>query len=165
VDDRDPRGRVRSPDSYEIYYQDQLERALEFQDFVADLLYKHGLPLVNYQSRKWQIARGENRTGVEIKLDRRHAETGNLYIETAEKAHPSRPTYSPSGIYRGDAWLWAIGDTSRVYVFAVTMLQLLHRSGRYRGVQTATSKGFLLPLTDAAKYAARVLVPGDDGAA
>lgn len=140
------------------YYKGKLEEGLEFQDFVTEALYAAGIVLVGYASRRYQIERGENLLGAEIKRDGKFRTTGNLYIEMAEKSQPDRPHYTPSGIMRGDnSWLFIIGDEQTIFIFSTKFLQQLAASGRYRDreLATPTSQGFLLPLADADKYCIR----------
>ena len=50
--------------------------------------------------------------------------TGNIYIETAEKAIPREGPYVQSGIYRDDeSWLYGIGDYSKFYIFGKKCLK------------------------------------------
>jgi hypothetical protein len=92
--------------------------------------------------------------GAEIKRDDNFRKTGNLYLEIAEKSHPSKPEYTPSGIYRPDnSWLFVIGDEKTAYIFSTKYLQLL--AERYKVVETPTSRGLLMPLADAEKYCIR----------
>lgn len=136
------------------YYQQKLEEGLVFQDVVTAALYRRGIVVVGYASRRFQVERGENMLGAEIKRDGNFRQTGNLYLETAEKAHPNNPTYAPSGIMRGDnSWLYVIGDEKTIYVFATKYLRML--AGRYREVTTATSIGRLMPVAEADKYCIR----------
>jgi len=151
-------------DDYRDYYKHKLETGLEWQDFVTRLLYRHGLPLVTHASKKMQIQYGENLAGIEIKHDEEAQRTGNLYIETDEKSHPDRPSYTRSGIYRTDgSWLYAIGSRDiGLFIFGMRTLQRMeqHRvagSFRFRRVCTPTSKGFLVPLEDARAIAERFL--------
>jgi hypothetical protein len=146
-------GKLR--ENYEDKHKEKLEQGLQFQDFVSELLYKEGFPVVSYVSSLYQRKRGENIIGVEIKFDSRFREGGSLYIETAEKPHPMRQSCYPSGIYRkGNIWLYAIGDYSMVYLFPKKYLQLIRK--RYKEITMATSKGFLLLKADADKYAIRI---------
>ena len=93
------------------YYSEKLEQGLQFQDAVTQLLYQRGIVVVGFASRKYQNEHGENMLGAEIKRDGNFRDTGNLYIEVAEKAHPSREHYTDSGIFRKDnSWLFCIGD-------------------------------------------------------
>lgn len=143
---------------YQKYYQQQLKDGIEYQDFVYDQLYGIGLPVLSYSSKKYQLLRGENKPGIEIKYDKKFHATGNLYIEIAEKSSPSKLNFVESGIYRDDnSWLYIIGDRERIFVFSKTILKLLE--GRYEHKETATSKGFLVPLADAEKYAAKIIIP------
>lgn len=138
------------------YYEMKHEEGLAFQDFVTRALYFRGIVVVGYSSRAFQISHGENMLGAEIKRDGKFRETGNLYIEFAEKSHPDRPFYVDSGTLREDnSWLFVIGDERTIWVFSTKWLRKMQ--GRYRSVQTPTSKGYLMPLSDADKYAIRVI--------
>lgn len=140
------------------YYREMLEKGLKFQDFVTDVLIDVlGIPLSSYASKTYQL-RGENKQGVEIKFDDRFKETGNFYIETAEKSNANNLNYYPSGIYRDDnTWLYVIGDYSVLYIFGKSFLKSIHNTGKYRSIEISTSQGFLVPLKDAEKYAIKIL--------
>lgn len=135
------------------------ESGLDFQDFVATKLHDYlGITITNYQSMKWQFTTGENRQGIEIKLDRDCIRTKRLSIEIAEKSKATNPEYVPSGIYRNDnSWLYIQGMWLMVFVFAKSILKLLHKSGRYQEHKEPTLIGYYLPFEDAYKYAAKVL--------
>ncbi len=138
------------------YYKDQLETGLQFQDVVTRELYQRGIVIVGYASRRFQHTEGENMLGAEIKRDGNFRETGNLYIEVAEKAHPDRATYSPSGINRADnSWLFVIGDEETIYIFSTKYLRMLVKSREWRKVEGPTSIGHLCPLADAERYCLR----------
>ena len=145
--------------SYKTYYGEKLESALAFQDFVLSTLHADGLTVVQFSSKKYQVEHGETSGGIEIKHDEMYKKTGNLYIEIAEKSHPNNSNYVLSGIYRADnSWLYAIGDYETFFIFAKSILKLLHKSKthEYESKEIATSKGFLLPHKDAEKFAAKV---------
>lgn len=142
------------------YYQGQLEIGVEFQDFATQELYQRGIVVVGYASRRYQIDRGENMLGAEIKRDGKFRGTGNLYLEVAEKAHPDNPVYVLSGIMREDnSWLYIIGDEREFWVFSTKCLRWL--KDRYRQVKKPTSIGHLMPLCDADKYCLRKIEVGD----
>lgn len=147
--------------SHTEYYAEQKEHGEEFQDYVSDLLHETcGMVLGNYCSRRYQLERGENKAGVEIKLDKRWRETGNLYIETAEKSRPENPEYIPSGMDRGDnSWFYAIGDYSKLWLLPLVNLRILRAKNNFKTVETPTSRGFLLPCGIADEYAAKVIIP------
>ena len=133
------------------YYEKKLEEGLVFQDVVTAALYRRGIVLVGYASRRFQVKCGENMLGAEIKRDGLFRQTGNLYLETAEKAKPDNPDYVPSGIVRGDnSWLYVIGDEKTIYVFSTKYLRML--AGRYEKAITHTSLGLKMPLAEAEKY-------------
>lgn len=145
-------------DDYTDYYAEKLEEGLEFQDLISAELFKRGIVVVGYSSRKYQIQHGENMLGAEIKRDGNFRTTGNLYIEVAEKSHPSKPNYTPSGIMRKDnSWLFVIGDERTAYIFPTVYLRKLAASKGWRTVQTDTSRGYLMPMEDAESYAIRKL--------
>ena len=134
------------------YYQDMLERGLKFQDVVTEALYHRGIIVVGYASREFQNKRGENMLGAEIKNDYKFRKTKRLFIEVAEKSHPNKPNYTPSGIMRRDnSWLFVIGDDKRFWVFTIKDIKRLLDT--YQKVQTPTSIGHLMPLEDANKHA------------
>jgi hypothetical protein len=92
--------------------------------------------------------------GAEIKYQSRFKEYGSLVIETSEKAHPDNSVFIPSGIYREDnSWLFVTGDDETVYIFSTKYLRLLER--KYKTYEKPTSRGFLLPISDAEKYCLR----------
>ncbi len=135
------------------------QSGLEFQDFVCELLREQlGIVITNYQSQRFQFGVGENKQGIEIKLDRDILRTNNVSIETAEKTRANNPNYAPSGIYRNDnSWLYIQGNWDIVFIFSKNTLRLLHKSGRYKINTLPTLKSFLLPINDAKTYAAKVL--------
>lgn len=135
------------------YYKEKLKQGEHFQDYVVDLLYENGLPIISYSSKEYQCNIGENKAGIEIKNDMNFRKTGNLYIETAEKSDPNNKDYFPSGIFHDDnTWLYLIGDTDKIFVLSKKQLRVLFAAKKYREVETPTSRGFLLPVSDAEKH-------------
>jgi hypothetical protein len=141
------------------YYAQKLEEGLAYQDYVIELLYEAGLPVISYASKKYQHTVGENRAGLEIKNDQMFRKTGNLYIETAEKSNANNAEYVPSGIFRNDnTWLYLIGDAQEVFVLSKKQLRLV--KDKYKQATTPTSKGFLLPVEEARRFlAVNILQP------
>lgn len=140
------------------YYKEKLEAGLQFQDYVVDKLRKYDpMFIVNlYGSKKWQNQKGESSSGLEIKYDMRMHETGNLYIEVAEKSNPDNPNYVPSGIYRNDNTIfYLIGNYDQAFLFGKYQLQKLyehdecHKSRGIKKIETPTSLGFVYPIEDA----------------
>jgi len=147
------------------YYKEKLKQGTEFQDFVIDILIKElGLVLSVYTSKKYQWKHGENRQGIEIKFDNLYENTGNIYIETAEKTNKDNPKYIKSGIYRDDnTWLYLIGNYKIIYIFSKKMLKGLYSSNSYlRKIETPTSQGFLLEKTKVEKYCAKIIYPEEE---
>lgn len=150
-------------DNYDSYREKMIELGGLYQDFVVDCCWNIlGMAVVQYTSEIYQKQVGESKTGVEIKYDGRYAETGNLYIETGEKARPRNGSYAPSGINRSDnTWLYIIGNFDVIFIFPKNFLTALGASNKYRIVEngTKTSVAYLLPHADAEKYAAQILYP------
>ena len=138
------------------YYKNQLEVGQMYQDYIAWRLCHEGIPLVNYQTRLAQLHMGENALGLEIKFDDKLEQTGNLWIEVAEKSDPTRELWTPSGIHRGDAWLYAIGNYFELFIFSIKLLRA--GAGRFDTIINTrqTSRGFLLPRATAAAWADRM---------
>lgn len=147
------------------YYAKQLEVGKEFQDFVTREMFRLGWPIVGYSSRKYQLQYGENIMGAEIKRDQRFRDTGNLYIETEEKADPRNAIFVQSGIFREDnSILFIIGDDADFWILATRILRQLAKAkigGEliYRRVEIPTSRGFLLPIDHADKYCIHKVTP------
>jgi len=142
---------------YSEYRRKMTAEGKEYQDFVSLECCKRGMPIIMFQSQKYQYANGENTNGYEIKFDGRYKETKNLYIEIAEKSHPNNPKFAPSGIFRKDnTWLYLIGDYAKLFIFTRKKLVELAANG-YEMKETPTSQGFLLSNTDAEKYAAKII--------
>ena len=143
---------------YDRYDRD-LERGLEYEDFVYQMLQKEcGITTVRYASAKWQNEVGENAGGIEIKLNEQFAKTGNLWIETARKLYPEQQEYKASGICRPDnGWLFVTGTYEIIFIFSRRMLRGL--MGRHTIIEnnTKTSRGFLLSSKDAHAYAAHII--------
>ncbi len=145
-------------------YKEKLKAGQVFQDFVQKQLLKHGIIVMLNTSEKYQNTIGESLSGVEIKLDRRFEETGNLYIEVAEKSDRYNPNYVESGIYRNDnTWLYCIGNYNQVFLIPKKQLQIIHKdyiNGQYIGYRrqgikikkTPTSEGMVIPIDYALKY-------------
>ncbi len=135
------------------YYREKLEQGLHYQDYVVEKLYEAGLPIISYSSKKYQQIIGENKAGIEIKNDAKFRGTGNFYIEVAEKSNPANDAFVLSGVYRNDnTWLYIVGDVDSIFIFSKKQLRIAHESKKFREVATPTSRGFLLPVSEARKY-------------
>ena len=141
-------------EGYTDYYREKFEEGMEYQDFAMEvLLEKMGIPISCYSSKKYQHSKGENKQGIEIKNDLKYAETGNLFIETAEKTKAENANFIKSGIYRDDnSWLYLIGDYKTIFIFGIETLKGIHKTKKCKEVEIPTSQGFLLGLNHQ-KYA------------
>jgi len=144
-------------------YGEQYERGMRYQDFIAEQLMSRGIALNCYSSKKYQLERGESLSGIEVKYDSRMAQTGNVYVETAEKSRPDLPEYTPSGVCRDDgSWLWLIGDYTEALLMGKRQLRMvlegkgpeyMARNGIARR-ETPTSIGYTLPVAYCDKFLA-----------
>ena len=144
-------------------YRQLLEEGNKFEYAIAEVFaHRLGIILTPHTTKETQLI-GENKQGIEIKLDRLINKTGNIYIETEEKSDKANLNYAPSGIYRNDnTWLYVIGNmVSKIYIFGKRILQGMDRTKKYKAVEIATSRGFLLPVADGEKYALKILFPLD----
>jgi hypothetical protein len=132
--------------------------AIEFQDYVCDRLAREAIILQNFASKKYQYTRGENLQGWEIKLDLTCLKTKRLSIEVAEKSRKDMPNWTPSGIFRGDSWIYIQGNYERLWIFGTKQLQ---RYFQQRKPETHESFGtvrkFYLDFDTACTVALRVL--------
>jgi len=139
------------------YYDDKLKQGLEYQDFIMEYLYTAGLPLITYTSKKYQIEKGENKLGVEIKFDDKYNETGNLYIEVEERSSVNKE-YFPSGIFRKDnTWIYIQGNYNIAFIFFKIQLQALSKKLNIFEIPMKTSKGFLIKKDNIKSYCGKIL--------
>ena len=127
----------------------EIEETLQFQDFVTKaLFYKLGWSINVLASYKSNIEIGESLAGIEIKNDKKMAETGNLYIELEEKAKNGK--FVPSGINRNDnSMIWCIGDYNKLYIIVKKVLKFLcekYERFNFKKVEKETSIGILIPV-------------------
>ena len=142
-------------------FEEQLTEGEKFQDYVSDLLYDSGIPINQYVSREYQYEKGESRAGVEIKYDKKMADTGNIYIELAER-HSKDKKYIKSGILRKDnTKFYVIGNYKRVFMFSKK--QLVSIAKKFKRVQNDTSIGVLIPLKYIEEHDTLALIEWRDG--
>lgn len=136
-------------------YGEQYEMGMLYQDFITDQLMRRGISLNAYSSKKYQLECGESASGIEVKFDSRMAETGNVYIEVAEKSRPDMPDFTPSGICRKDnTWLYLIGDYDEALLMGKAQLRMtvgmdpafLYENGIVRR-EGETSIGYTIPVS------------------
>lgn len=156
------RGGIKLTDKLHPKYRKQLEEANKFEDFVTLKLYQVGVVIGLHKSMAYQ-RQGESRAGFEIKYDQKYQGTGNLFIETGERATATEgEPLKPSGIHANDnSWIYVIGDYHKLWVFGCKTLG--HLQPKYKSAETkadngvVTGKGFLMPVKDADKYAEKTI--------
>ena len=138
------------------HYLSNHKLGIEYQDYlVSTLRAKYNIHIDLYESDWDQLHKGESPQGMEIKLNQKCHEYNELWIECAEKSNPSITSWTPSGIYarNTNSFLYAIGNYQEVFIFTIQTLRTLAHDPQYRRKITATSKAYLLPLSEARKYA------------
>ena len=115
----------------------------KFQEYIKKLFFAEFAIHLDFTKKTHQLDIGETLQGIGIKYDRKYKQTGNLYIEVAEKTHPENEEYIRSGIFRKDnTWLYVIGDYQTVFLFSKKRLIKIKDS--CPSVVTPTSMGFLV---------------------
>lgn len=137
------------------------KEALKFQDFVVDLMLKEfGLAITNYSSEYYQYNFGENRQGIEIKLDKEMLHYGNVSIEVAEKTEAKNENWIESGILRNDnSWLYIQGNYDIVFIFGKEHLKRFYKEKYFDKVwqPKPTIKTFRIPIKTAEIIALKVI--------
>ena len=128
------------------YYDKQLQDGLEFQDLVAVQFFKIGLSVKSFSSIAYQIKKGENLQGFEIKHDKNFRETKNLWIELQEKSKVENINYVDSGVNRADnTILYCQGDYEGIFIMQKKCLKNIIKPYRSMENKMKTSIGVLLP--------------------
>lgn len=128
----------------------KLEKGWEYQDFIAEQFLKIGLLFLPYQSRKYQLTKGESVNGIEVKFDDKLKETHNIYIETESRSpyYTNKWTKSVVMDLNSNSWLYVIGDYQSCFIFAVNQLRAYADYPKFKKVETETSRGYLIPTSD-----------------
>ena len=137
-------------------YKDNLEAGQAYEQFIVGKWLNFFTDPLNMNEGKWAQLQGENAAGVEIKLDRNHRRTGNLYIETKEKSNPENADYFPSGIWRDDNTQWfLVGDRHEAFIFDVLVLRKCQAESPHWLIwrETPTSQGWTMPKNDVPDHA------------
>ena len=135
-------------------YKERLLDGKNYEKFVCKVLKnKMNLSIDIFENVQDQYNIGESQQGFEIKYDKLHKKTKNIFIEVSEKTNKNNFNYINSGIYRNDnSWILLIGNYNVIYFFGISTLKLLFETNRFKKITTETSKGFLLNQEDIEKY-------------
>jgi hypothetical protein len=130
------------------YYAEQLALAEAWERYIVARLRREGIPAERHTTKEAQIGLGDMRIGpdhVELKLDQKFVETGNLFIEVNEKRRPEQEHWTASGIFASSCARWyGVGDYRDWFLFERVALRQLVRPERIITIKRATSQGFLL---------------------
>jgi len=141
------------------YYVGKMNEGVRYQNYIAGVIKEElGFDIGLYESEWEQLQYGESEAGFEIKYDMIYKDSGNLWIETAEKTAPSNAEYVPSGVFRNDnSWIYAIGNYDILYMFSKKELKRLAKIREIEENNMKTSKGFLLSKEDAEYHSAKII--------
>lgn len=134
------------------YRAECARKADAFEQFNCDGFISTGRTCTRHIGMNAQLRFGDlriNGRDAELKFDQLHHETGNYYIEVAERRSAAR-AWVNSGIYASSAAHWYIvGDYTHVLVFERAVLRSLAGDHRIIEIERRTSKGFLLERAEA----------------
>lgn len=150
--------------SFDEYYQKCLFRGELFQDFAVDALHRLlNLGIYVYESKKFQISKGESVQGFEFKYDSYFHTSKRLWIELQERKYTWNP-YVPGGILKeNNTWMYCIGDEAIFYVIPVRHLRDYRDKYKPedRENDRRTSIGYFLPILNAEGMCAVKIVGGE----
>lgn len=137
------------------YFIRQLRESHAFEVYIDWLFRTKGVDIGLYYGREQQYHQGETRAGIEIKCDKRSAETGNYYIEYRERMHDGDPWVDSGILKKDETRYYLLGTAERFAVFERGWLLDIYRRLTERGERVegailtdekahGTSRGFLL---------------------
>jgi len=127
------------------YYREQREKGEAYERYLVWQLRQEGIDVSRYETQADQYAHGDTTIGLEIKLDTKYCDTGNLFIEVAEKTRAEQLTWIASGIFATSTAPWyGVGDYRNFFIFDRDTLRGLVPTARLIAIKRGTSRGFLL---------------------
>lgn len=128
-----------------LHFDDDIKQGEEYQDFIQHELAKRGMMFLCNTSKQYQWYEGESMGGLEIKLDRKLKDTGNVFIECLAE-NKDKTKMVDGGIFKKDnAWLYLIGDYSKAYILSKPQLQKIWLDVNLRS--TYIKNGMIVPKT------------------
>ena len=137
------------------YYIQQLKESHAFEVYIDWLFRQRGIDIGLYYGKEQQYHMGETAAGIEIKHDKRSAETGNYYIEYQERMRADAPWVN-SGILKEDhTRFYLLGTMKGFVIFERKWLMSYYHRLVEKGEKLSdarlvqekahnTSKGFIL---------------------
>lgn len=141
------------------YYIKNLEDSHRFEVYAEHVFKSYGLDIGLFYGKSQQYYIGETKVGIEIKCDKRSEKTGNYYIEYQERLN-DYGEWVNSGILKEDnTKYYFYGVVNNYAIFRRDDLMeyyekiVIQRNPPVacRMVQIRTSKGFIIPKTEAEK--------------
>ncbi len=142
------------------YYITNLEDSHRFEVYAEHVFKSYDLDIGLFYGKSQQYNLGETKVGIEIKCDKRSEETGNYYIEYQERLN-NYGEWINSGILKDDnTKYYFYGVVNNYAIFPRNMLMEYYEKiviqnepplAACRMVQIGTSKGFIIPKTEADK--------------
>lgn len=127
-----------------------------YEEFIVDKWLAFFPNPLHMHEGKYEQLKGENREGVEIKLDQICKRTKRLYIELEEKSNADNERMIQSGIWRKDNTIqFLIGDYEDAYIFDVLVLRkcYMDKPSWLKTLGNPTSNGWGMPLIVVPDYA------------
>ncbi|MEH7113374.1 hypothetical protein V7124_13460 [Neobacillus niacini] len=141
-----------------IYFNTKLEQGHQFEVYIDNQFKKMGLEIGLYYAKHEQYDKGESEKGLEIKFDNMWEKTGNIYIEYQEKVHKDSQNWVNSGILKADNTIYyLIGTRKKIWILRKSDLLDIFKNWlndptkKWNFKQIGTSKGFVIPITEADK--------------
>ena len=132
-------------------FDELLHAANTFEAYILWRIRAEGKRATLHETKADQLAHGDIALGsgqnIEIKFDRNHHKTGNLFVEVEEKHRADQDKWIASGIRCcSDARWFGIGDYRNFFLFRRSGLQREQDSGRVTIIEISvhTSRGFLI---------------------
>lgn len=137
-------------------YERKLALGQAYEQFIVDKWLRFFPFPLNMHNGRYEQLKGENKEGVEIKLDLIYKRTERLYIELEEKSDADNERMIRSGIWRNDnTEQFLIGDYEDAYIFDVLVLRKCYtdKPSWLKLLGNPTSNGWGMPLIMIPDYA------------
>ncbi|MCC0632051.1 hypothetical protein KGF47_18295 [Clostridioides sp. ZZV13-5731] len=136
------------------YFIKNLLLSHQFEVFIDHKFLEFGVDIGLFYNEEGQYSKGECEAGIEIKYDMKSKETGNLYIEYAEKLNSHNKDWVNSGIFKNDNTRYFLIGTKELFwiLRKRDLLDLYEELNQSRGVSGCrmvkakrdTSLGFII---------------------
>jgi hypothetical protein len=103
----------------------------EFQDYITDRLFNFGINVNCYSSKKYQLEKGEGKSGIEIKFDSGHytyngalVKSKYVVIEYQKEVRPKHSDiWEDTTLFKHNIWLYVIGNYDKAWALPAKKLR------------------------------------------